>query len=171
MSIITAGKARIAALGAVALATGSIGTLLISEPAEAIPTPQRSCTTTSTGSRVETTWTAVNSAVTIDNGKVARKVVVHFTADTVMSDYNTMMIGYRVDKGPIQTVGQSYFVRNMTPGGQGFGPQPGHGMTVLDVPKGKHRIQPYLRVWEPGSDIVDSNMILGRCLTAEAYTN
>jgi hypothetical protein len=163
MSVITSSKARIAALGAAALATGSIGTLLLSGSAEAIPTPQRSCATQAAVLHPLDGWEAVNSAVTIDNGRVARKVVVNFNADAYVVGDNRIKIGYRIGKASMRTVGAQDFATHTE-----FS-QMRHSMVVLDVPAGKHRIQPYWRVVGPVSS--HYGVLAGRCLTAEAYTN
>ena len=163
MSIITSSKARIAALAAVALATGSVGTLLLSEPAEAIPTPQRSCADDARKKTVEeTAWSGVNSAVTIDNGKVARKVVVDLNVDAYASDRATILVGWKVDNGPIQLKG-ARAIASKSPVIHAR-----HIMVVLDVPAGKHRIQPFWRIsGRPGH----FGILASRCLTAEAYTS
>ena len=168
MSHVTAGRA--AALAVAALVTGSIGTLLISEPAEALPTAQRSCSSAKDRSfGYDHGWVAVNSAVTVDNGKVARKVVVNFTADVYAEQDNTMLIGYKVDKGPVQTVGQTVFFVTPNVYMPNFPLRPAHSMAVLDVAKGRHRIQPYVKLKD--YRIHTGAFLHGRCLTAEAYTN
>ena len=162
MSIITSSKARIAALAAVALATGSVGTLLLSEPAEAIPTPQRSCADDRRTKNGGQDWSGVNSAVTIDNGKVARKVVVNLSIDADVDPRAQIVLGWKVDTGPIKRVGAHYLV-NSSPV-----TQTRHVMVVLDVPGGKHRIQPFWRVRGEANTVGNMG---ARCLTAEAYTS
>ncbi len=162
MSKITSSSARIVALTAVALAAGSLGPLLISAPAEALPAPQRSCVDASSPKRVEeTAWLGVKSAVTIDNGKVARKVVVNLNVDAYASSRATILVGWKVDNGPIQLTG-ARVIATKSPIYEAR-----HIMVVLDVPAGKHRIQPFWRV----TGRPDNYGLLGaHCLTAEAYT-
>jgi hypothetical protein len=162
MSIITSSKARIAALAAVALATGSLGTLLLSPPAEALPTPQRSCADDRRTMEGAGDWSPVMSAVTINNGKVARKVVVNLNVDAYVSSESQIDIGWKVDKGPIKMIG-AHTLANASPH-----TQVRHIMVVLDIPAGKHRIQPFWSVMGFRSDF---GAIEGRCLTAEAYTS
>jgi hypothetical protein len=168
MSIITSSKARFTALGLAALAVGSVGTLLVSKSAEAIPTPQRSCATDTSYSVPNEGWSAVNSTVTINNGKVARKVVVNLNADLFVPTNNLVQVGYRVDKGPVKIIGASILAVNFELSNPTFAR---HSMVVLDVPAGKHLIQPYWRSIGTDQGPNQRARIGGRCLTAEAYTS
>jgi hypothetical protein len=127
------------------------------------PSAQRSCATRPEILYSLKGWTAVNSAVTIDNGRVARKVLVNFNVDAYVAGENRIEIGYRIGKAPMQTIGARDLATHTE-----FS-QMRHSMVVLDVPAGKHRIQPYWRVVGPSSS--DHGLLAGRCLTAEAYTN
>ena len=100
--------------------------------------------------------------MTIDNGTVARKVVVNLNVDAYTSLKSTIAVGWKVDDGPVQRVGARALVSNSP----FFYAR--HVMVVLDVPAGKHRIQPFWKIsGRPGT----FGILSSRCLTAEAYTS
>jgi len=162
MSVITSGKARVAALGVIALTAGSVGTLLVGGSAQAIPSYERSCAKDVRSITAASGWQPVNSVVTVVNGSSARNVVVNLNADAGVSDNAEIRIAYRIDGGPIQNPGAGNFANHT----QYW--QTRHSMVVLSVPRGTHTIRPYWRI----SGGAGSNGVIGaRCLTAEAYTS
>jgi hypothetical protein len=145
----------------VALGAGSLGTLALTETAQAIPASAKSCVINVQNNTPAQGWKPTGSAVTVNNGGATRYVVVHFNADAGVTPNAEIRVGYRVDSGAIQTPGAQNFANHT----QYW--QTRHGMAVLRVPAGVHRIQPY---WRISGGAGTSGVLHGRCLTAEAYT-
>lgn len=165
MSVIKNRMKRAAlATTAVGLAAGGFGvSAVLSSPAAAIPTSQRSCAFTVLNNVPTNGWQPVtSSAVTINNGAAGRYVVVNFNADAGISPNAEIRLGYSVDGGAVQTPGAQNFA-NYT---QYW--QTRHNMVVMYVGSGTHSIQPY---WRISGGAGTSGVIASRCLTAEGYTS
>jgi hypothetical protein len=135
----------------------------LSSPAQAIPAAQRSCAFSVLSNVPASSWQAVTgSVVTINNGTVARNVVVNFNADAGVTSAAEIRVGYRIDAGAIQTPGAQNFANHTEYW------QTRHSMVVMYVPSGTHKIQPY---WRISGGAGTSGVIYSRCLTAEAYTS
>jgi hypothetical protein len=159
--ITKSGKARAAALGVVAFGAGSLGAVALSDSAQAIPAPAKSCVVNLQTNTPAQGWKASGSQVTVNNGPAGRYVVVNFNSDAGVTPNAEIRVGYRVDAGAIQTPGAQNFA-NYT---QYW--QTRHSMVVLYVPAGTHTIRPY---WRISGNPTTSGVLNGRCLTAEAYT-
>ena len=161
MKKIASRKARTATLGVLALTAGSLGTLAMSGSAEAIPPAQKSCAFDVRSNAPASGWQPVNSAVVINNGSVARHVVVNLNADAGVTPNAEIRLAYRVDNGPIQIRGAQNFANHT----QYW--QTRHSMVVIPVPRGVHTIRPY---WRISGGAGSSGVIAARCLTAEVAT-
>jgi hypothetical protein len=165
MSVITSPVKRIAMVcGAAGMAAAGFGlSAVLSSPAQAIPTSQRSCAFTVLSNVPVNGWRPVtSSAVTINNGASARNVVVNFNADAGVSANAEIRLGYSVDGGAVQTPGAQNFA-NYT---QYW--QTRHSMVVIYIGPGVHTVRPYWRISGAGGT---SGVISSRCLTAESYTS
>ena len=161
---LTVRKKTAAVVGAVTtmIAGVSVATA-VNSPAQAIPAPQQSCAHGAQGNTAVNGWRPVaGSAVSVNNGAVARLVVVNFNADAGVDAAAEIRLGYRVDAGPVQTPGAQNFANH-----DEFW-ETRHSMVVLRVPAGAHRIQPY---WRISGAAGKRGVIASRCLTAEAFTS
>ena len=161
---LTARKKRTAAVSLVTtMVAGLSVAAAVSSPAQAIPAPQQSCAHGAQGNTAVNGWRPVaGSAVSVNNGAVARLVVVNFNADAGVDAGAEIRLGYRVDAGPVQTPGAQNFANH-----DEFW-ETRHSMVVLRVPPGAHRIQPY---WRISGAAGKQGVIASRCLTAEVATS
>ena len=156
-------KRRVAAVGLVAVSVlaGVGATTALGGAAQAIPLYEKSCKFDVASNTALNGWRPVNSSVRVVNN-VGRYVVVNFNADAGVDTLAEIRLGYRVDAGPIQTVGAQNFANHTEYW------QTRHSMTVLAVPAGTHTIRPY---WRISGAAGKNGIIAARCLTAEAYTH
>ena len=145
----------------VALVAYLVGT---STPAVSIPESQESCAFDSRSLTVGGTRRIPGTQVTIDNGSVARDVIVQFSADTGVDEDAEVRISYMVDG--VNTGEDVYGPANLANHQQFF--EARAVIAVIPLGPGVHTIQPAWRVsGAPGKTAhIDS-----RCFTAEGQTS
>jgi hypothetical protein len=149
-------------LVAVSVLAGVGATTALGGAAQAIPYYEKSSKLDVASNTAVNGWLPVNSSVRVANNASSRYVVVNFNADAGVDSLAEIRLGYRVDSGPIQTVGAQNFANHTEYW------QTRHSMVVLAVPAGTHTIRPY---WRISGSAGKNGIIAARCLTAEAYTH
>lgn len=143
--------------------------LTLHSAAFAIPASQRSCSVTPNNyNNIQTIdsgmgWQPVAGiGVTVNNGLIAREVVLQFAADAGVSNFAEIRLGYSVDGGPVQHFGPQNLANNT----QYW--ETRYNLSVATINPGVHSIVPFWRIsGGPGA----TGTMDDRCLTAEVRTN
>ena len=98
-------NSRVTKVGTVVAAAvlGGVGSVaVLGGTAEAVPGAQERCSFGAKSIATVDGWKSMGLGVTIDNGKVARKVIAHLAADLGVDTLAEVRVGYSIDGGPVK---------------------------------------------------------------------
>jgi hypothetical protein len=143
---------------------GGVGSVAVfGGTAEAIPGAQERCTFGQKSVVAEDGWKSLGLGVTIDNGKVARKVIAQLAADIGVDTLAEVRVGYSIDGGPVQE--KVYGPGNLANHTEYW--QTRSTIAVIPLKRGLHKVTPYWRIsGSPGKQ----GYFEGGCFTVEGRT-
>lgn len=156
-------KRAAALLAAGALLSGAASYAIFAPTAQAIPGAQEKCAFGLKEITSADGWQPLGLAVTIDNGKTARKVVTHLSADMGVSEQAEIRVGYKVDNGPVRE--KTYGPGNLANHTDFW--QTRNAMAVISLTKGKHTVTPY---WRISGSAGKGGAYEGGCFVVEGQT-
>ncbi|MEZ5097676.1 MAG: hypothetical protein R2731_17230 [Nocardioides sp.] len=146
-----------------AAAVGGIGMAAVSNPAEAVPTPQSKCTFGLQSIKTEDGWKQLGLGVTINNGTAARRVIAQLAADMGVDTLAEVRVGYSIDGGAVQE--KVYGPGNLANHTEYW--QTRSTIAVIPLGAGTHTVTPY---WRISGTAGKSGFFEGGCFTVEGRT-
>jgi hypothetical protein len=138
-------NSRVTKVGTVVAAAvlGGVGSVaVLGGTAEAVPGAQERCTSTGKSIATEDGWKSLGLGVTIDNGKVARKVIAQLAADIGVDTVAEVRVGYSIDGGPVRE--GVYGPANLANHTEFW--QTRSTIAVIPLKRGLHKVTPYWRI-------------------------
>jgi hypothetical protein len=152
-------------LAAAAALTGGVAAYaLIATPADAVPGAQEKCLSGIRTIAAEDGWQPLGLGVTVNNGKVSRKVVTQLSADMGVVPGGEVRVGYAVDGRDVQE--KVYGPGNLANHTEFW--ETRSTIAVIPLGPGRHTIKPY---WRISGDNGLSGAFEDGCFTVEARTS